>query len=127
MDSAVLEKIPTFAALTAEEKHAIATWANEASVSAGSIIVHEGEYSYEFFAIVEGQAEVLRAGDKVAELGPGDFFGEVGLLEKETRNATVQAISPMRLLTFTSWDVRRLEKDAPEALAVIRTTLEQRR
>ncbi|GAC1438942.1 MAG: hypothetical protein NVSMB51_15910 [Solirubrobacteraceae bacterium] len=127
MDSAVLKNIAAFAALTDEERHAVATWANEASISEGSIIVNEGEYSYTFFAIVDGSADVIRHGEKIATLGPGDFFGEVGLLEKEKRNATVKATSALRLITLTSWDLRRLEKEAPGAMDQIHKVLEQRR
>ena len=127
MDSAVLKKIPAFAELSDKELDAIATWANQASVSEGSIIVNEGEYSYTFFAIEDGTAEVIRGGDKIADLGPGDFFGEIGLLEKEKRGATVRATSSMRLVTLTSWDLRRLQKDAPEAYAQIQRVLEERK
>jgi len=127
MDSAVLKKIPAFAELSDEERKSVATWANEASISEGSIIVNEGEYSYTFFAILEGDADVIRNGERIATLGQGDFFGEVGLLEKEKRNATVKATSPMRLITLTSWDLRRLEKDAQGAMDQIHRVLQQRR
>jgi CRP-like cAMP-binding protein len=127
MDESILRSVPTFAALPEEELHAVATWANEASVSEGSVIVNEGDYAYTFFAILEGRAEVLRGEEKLAEFGPGDFFGEVGLLEKETRNATVRALTPMRLVTLTAWDLRRLENAAPHAMAEIHRVLEERR
>jgi CRP-like cAMP-binding protein len=127
MDSAVLKKIPAFAELSDKELEQAATWANQASVSEGSIIVNEGEYSYTFFAIEDGTAEVLRGGEKLADLGPGDFFGEIGLLEKEKRGATVRATSSMRLVTLTSWDLRRLQREAPEAYAQITRVLEERK
>ncbi len=127
MDSTLLQAVPTFAALPDEERNAIATWANEASVSEGSVIVNEGDYAYTFFAIITGTAEVYRGEEKLADLGPGDFFGEVGLIEKERRNATVRAASPMRLLTLTSWDLRRLENAAPHAMREIHRVLEERR
>lgn len=127
MDSAALKKIPAFAELSDEERNSVATWANEASISEGSIIVNEGEYSYTFFAILDGDAEVIRQGEQIAKLGSGDFFGEVGLIEKEKRNATVKATSPMRLVTLTSWDLRRLEKEAPGAMDQINRVLQQRK
>ncbi len=127
MDTAALKNIPAFSELSDDERKAVATWANEASVSEESIIVNEGEYSYTFFAILDGNADVVRHGEKIATLGPGDFFGEVGLLEKEKRNATVRATSPMRLLTLTSWDLRRLQKEAPGAMDQINRVLQQRR
>jgi CRP/FNR family transcriptional regulator, cyclic AMP receptor protein len=97
------------------------------SVEEGRELVREGDFSYEFMAIEEGQAEVTRGGEHVADLGPGDFFGEMGLLEKTLRNATVTAKTPVRLVTLTGWDLRRVERAAPEAMERIREVLEARR
>jgi CRP-like cAMP-binding protein len=127
MDVALLTEIPAFAELSDDERRAIATWAHEVSVSEGAVVVNEGDYSYEFFAILSGTAEVLRGGEKVAELGPGDFFGEIGVVERGLRGATVRATSGMRLLTLTSWDLKRLEKDAPGAIEAINEVLEARK
>ena len=63
-------------------------------MSEGKHLVDEGDYAYEFMAIEEGTAEVRRGDEKLAELGPGDFFGEMGLLGARRRNATVIATSP---------------------------------
>ena len=78
-------------------------------------------------AIEEGEAEVTRGGEHVADLGPGDFFGEMGLLERTLRNATVTAKTPVRLVTLTGWDLKRVERSAPEAMERIRSVLEERR
>jgi CRP-like cAMP-binding protein len=78
-------------------------------------------------AIEEGEAEVTRGGQHVADLGPGDFFGEMGLLERTLRNATVTAKTPVRLVTLTGWDLKRVERTAPEAMERIRSVLEERR
>jgi CRP-like cAMP-binding protein len=78
-------------------------------------------------AIEEGEAEVTRGGEHVADLGPGDFFGEMGLLERTLRNATVTAKTPIRLVTLTGWDLKRVERSAPEAMERIRSVLEERR
>lgn len=127
MDVALLNEIPAFAELNEQERRAIATWAHEVSVSEGAVVVNEGDYSYEFFAILSGTAEVLRGDERVAELGQGDFFGEIGVVERGLRGATVRATSGMRLLTLTSWDLKRLDKDAPEAMAAVRRVLEARK
>jgi CRP-like cAMP-binding protein len=63
----------------------------------------------------------------VADLGPGDFFGEIGLLEKDRRTATVVAKTPMRLITLTGWDMKRMEKTMPEAVDKVRAVIEERR
>ena len=127
MDPNRLRSLPLFADLSDEELSEIATFAQEISVEAGRDLVREGDFSYEFMAIEEGEAEVTRHGEHVAELGPGDFFGEMGLLEKTLRNATVTAKTPMQLVTLTGWDLRRIERSVPQAVARVRAVLEARR
>jgi CRP/FNR family cyclic AMP-dependent transcriptional regulator len=122
-----LRSLPLFADVSDEELSQIATFAQEISVEAGRDLVREGDFSYEFMAIEDGEAEVTRAGEHVANLGPGDFFGEMGLLEKTLRNATVTAKTPMQLVTLTGWDLRRIERNVPKAVARVREVLEARR
>ena len=93
----------------------------------GRELVREGDFSYEFMAIEEGEAEVTREGKHVNDLGPGDFFGEMGLLEKTLRNATVTAKTSMKLVTLTGWDMKRMERHIPDAIERVRATLEERR
>jgi CRP/FNR family transcriptional regulator, cyclic AMP receptor protein len=127
LDASRLKSIPLFEEVGDEELSQIAPFANEVSVDQGKVLVREGDFSYELMAIEEGSAEVTRGGEHVADMGPGDFFGEVGLLEKTLRNATVTARTPMRLITLTGWDLKRVERAAPEALERVRATLAQRR
>ncbi|MBD0281024.1 MAG: cyclic nucleotide-binding domain-containing protein [Thermoleophilaceae bacterium] len=94
MDPNRLKSIPLFTDISDDELTEIATFAQETSVEAGRDLVREGDFSYEFMVIEEGQAEVTREGAHVADLGPGDFFGEMGLLEKTLRSATVTARTP---------------------------------
>jgi CRP/FNR family transcriptional regulator, cyclic AMP receptor protein len=127
LDASRLKSIPLFQEVGDEELAQIAPFANEVSVEEGRELVREGDFSYEFMAIEEGEAEVTRGGEHVADLGPGDFFGEMGLLERTLRNATVTAKSPVRLVTLTGWDLKRVERSAPEAMERIRSVLEERR
>jgi CRP/FNR family transcriptional regulator, cyclic AMP receptor protein len=127
MDQKELESIPLFASLPENARRGLATWVNEVTVSAGKHLVDEGDYSYDLFVIQEGTADVVQDGERIAELGPGDFFGEMGVLEKAQRAATVVARSPMRLVTLSSWDVKRLNSSAPEVLEQLRSVIEQRR
>jgi CRP/FNR family transcriptional regulator, cyclic AMP receptor protein len=122
-----LKSIPLFQTVPDEELRQLAPFANEASVEQGRELVREGDFSYELWAIEEGEAEVLRDGEHLADLGPGDFFGEIGLLEKDLRTATVVAKTPMRLITLTGWDLKRMERTMPEAVARVRKVLEERR
>src|SRR5882724_9124127 len=127
MDAAGLQVVPLFAPLSDEARRGLAVWVNELSVSEGKHLVDQGDYSNDLFVIQDGKAEVFQGGERIAELGPGDFFGEMGVLEKAQRNATVIAASPMRLLTLSTWDVKRLRKSAPEVLDQLESAIEQRR
>ena len=126
MDPAHLRNIPVFSDLDDDELSNIASLAAEVSVPEGKELVREGDYSYDVLAIEEGTARVERAGDTIAELGPGDVVGEMGVLQREQRNATVVATSPMLLVTLTSWDIRRLQKTAPNAVEHLRQVVAQR-
>ena len=127
MDPAHLRNIPVFSDLDDEELRHIASLAAEVSVPEGKELVREGDYSYDVLAIEEGTAVVERHGAHVADIGPGDVVGEMGVLERSQRNATVRATSPMRLVTLTGWDVRRLRKSAPSAVQHLRDVVAQRR
>ena len=122
-----LKTITLFAPIPDQELTEIAPFAEEREVEAGTVLVKEGQFSYEFMAIEDGQAQVTRGGEHVADLGPGDFFGEVGLLERVLRTATVTAKTDMLLITLTGWDMKRMEKAIPEAVEEIRRVLEERR
>src|SRR4029078_6340680 len=89
-----------------------ASLAAEVSVPEGRELVREGDYSYDVLAIEEGTASGERDGARIADLGPGDVVGEMGVLERSQRNATVRATSPRRLVTLTGWDSRRLRRAA---------------
>jgi CRP/FNR family transcriptional regulator, cyclic AMP receptor protein len=127
MDPARLRKIPVFADLSEEEIGHITSLAAEVSVPEGKELVREGDYSYDVLAIEEGTARVERDGRHLADLGPGDVVGEMGVLERSQRNATVIATSPMLLVTLTSWDIRRLRKTAPQAVEQLREVVAARK
>jgi CRP-like cAMP-binding protein len=127
METERLKSIKLFESVPDDELAAIAPFAEERGVESGTTLVKEGQFSYEFMAIEEGTAEVTRGGEHVADLGPGDFFGEIGLLERALRTATVTATSDMRLITLTGWDMKRMEKAIPDAVEEIRRVLEERR
>ena len=110
MDKARLRDIPLFADLSDDDLDVVTAFAQEKSVSEGEELVREGDFAYEFMIIEEGSAEVSRDGETLATLGPGDFFGETGVMAKEMRSATVRATSRMMLLVLTSFDLKRLQK-----------------
>ena len=127
MDPARLKKIPVFADLSDEELGHIAALAAEVSVPESKELVREGDYSYDVLAIEEGTASVERARRAHRRArARATSFGEMGVLEREQRNATVVATSPMLLVTLTSWDIRRLQKTAPNAVEHLREVVAQR-
>ncbi len=123
MDPARLKAIPVFSSLDDETLLRVATFATEVSYPAGTQLVKQGDYAREFMAIEEGEVDVICDGALVGSLGPGDFFGEIGLLDKTLRTATVAATTPVRLVTLSHWDLKR----AGGALETIRQTAEERK
>jgi CRP/FNR family cyclic AMP-dependent transcriptional regulator len=111
MDENRLKAIPLFSHLSEEEAHRLAAFATETSLAEGQILIKQGDYSTELIAIEEGSADVLRDGEKIASLKPGDLIGEMGLLSREPRNADVIATSPMRVIKLTHWEIRRMSAD----------------
>jgi CRP/FNR family transcriptional regulator, cyclic AMP receptor protein len=124
MDQNRLKKIPIFSELSDEEAKRLAAFATETSVAEGQILMKQGDYSTELIAIEEGSADVLRDDKKLASLGEGDLIGEMGLLNREQRNADVIATSPMRVIKLTHWEVRRMSDDT---LDRIKKIIEDRR
>ena len=127
MDVARLKTIPLFASFSEDDLRKIAPFAEEHSVGEGEMVVREGDYSYDLMIIEEGQAEVRHDGRTIATLGPGDFFGEMGVLERHRRNADVAATKPMRLISLKTYDVKRMERNLPEAVDRLREAIAERR
>ena len=109
MDAARLAQIPLFAHLTNDERSEIAACMREVTVDAGTTLASEGDNAYELFVIETGDADVHKGGEVVRKLGPGDVFGEIGLLATGTRTASVVATSPMRLAAMFSREYKQLE------------------
>jgi CRP/FNR family transcriptional regulator, cyclic AMP receptor protein len=126
MDESELRSIPLFESLTNEERRAIAPHADEVEVPEGTELVRQGDFAYEFFVIEEGTAEVKRDGEHVAELGPGDFLGEMGIVGKVVRNATVVTTSPARVVVMTEQALRSMARTNPSVADRITAAVEKR-
>jgi CRP/FNR family transcriptional regulator, cyclic AMP receptor protein len=126
MDQRDVASIPLFAGLSKDDQKVVAQYADEVDVPAGTKLAQEGRFAYEFFAIQDGTAEVSREGVPIAELGPGDFFGEIGLLGGERRVATVTATSPMRLVVLTGAQLRAIESRMAPVGQRIRAAMKER-
>ena len=127
MDASRLRSIPLFASLGRQELEQIARRADEIDVREGARLTKEDGFAHEFAIIEEGTAEVRKGDQKIAEMGPGDFFGEIGLLdESHRRSATVVATSPMTLIVMFERDFRAMERDVPAVGEKIRAVMQER-
>ena len=126
MDERRLASIDLFSSLSKRERTEIANRADEIDVEEGTHLVREGEFAYEFFVIEDGEAEVLRGGEHVALLGPGDFLGEIGIVTRAPRNASVVARSPMRVLVMSEQDFRGIAQMFPSVAEQIREAVRER-
>ena len=96
-----LSRTPLFEGLSRRELEEIARSSEDMDVEAGRVLCREGGLGQEFFVITEGEAEVRRGGRRRGVLGPGDFFGEIALIERSPRTATVTASTPLRFFVLT--------------------------
>lgn len=95
-----LASVPLFASLSRKELQTVARASDELTLAEGKELVHQGDVGRECFVILEGTATVRRNGRKVATLGPGSYFGELSLLDKGPRTATVTADTPLTVLVL---------------------------
>jgi len=126
MDPSSLKKFDLFKDVDEGKLNKIATFTMLVEFPAGKTVIQEGGFSNDFYAIESGSASVERGGERIAELGPGDVFGEQGLLEKQERSATVVATSPLRALKIEHWEIPRMRKAMPEVLEELQRMIERR-
>jgi CRP-like cAMP-binding protein len=126
VDPARLKSIPLFAGLGRHELDALGQCADEVDVDDGELLVEEGDFGHEFFAIEDGSAEVRHGEDLLATLGPGDFFGEQALSGDARRNATVVATSAMTAVVMTRSAFRQMRRDHPEVCDRIEAAVRER-
>jgi CRP/FNR family cyclic AMP-dependent transcriptional regulator len=93
-----LANVPLFTGLSKRDLQRVAKVSEEVQVEAGRVLVDQGRTGHEFFLIIDGRASVRKNNRKTADLGPGQYFGEMALLDRGPRSATVVAESPMTLL-----------------------------
>ncbi len=121
-----LARVPIFSACTPEEIAAIAAVAQESYFEEGQIVVTQGTPGQAFYLIMEGKVEYLRDGSVLGEFGPGEFFGEMSLLDEAPRSATVRAASATWCLMLSSWDFKALLRQKPEIAIKLLEVLSRR-
>ena len=118
----LLRRTALFAECTKAELVEVALTSDEREAPKGDSLTEEGRRGREFFVVVEGAVTVRRGGRKLADLGPGDWFGEIAILTYKPRTATVTATSPVRLLVISDRAFRRVVETTPRiALNVLRS------
>lgn len=113
MDASELGAVGSFADLPADGVAEIAGVMRVDSLPRGHVLIEEGDLPDKFYVILDGHVTVHRQGRHLADLGPGDFVGEAGVLALEARNASVIATTPVRLAVAMGWEVRRLLDTVP--------------
>ena len=122
----LIKGVPLFSTVSKQELAEIASIADEIDLPEGKVLIQEGDSGREFFVLVDGTAEVERGGKKVATIGPGDFFGEIALISKTPRNATITTTSPVEALVITDRAFRTLLDHSPQIQIGVLTALAER-
>jgi CRP-like cAMP-binding protein len=119
---ATLRAIPLFAGTSEDDLAAVAAAATELDVPAGRTLVRQGDPANGLFVLLEGSVRVVRDGETLASLGPGEWFGELAVLDRGPRVASVITEGPTRCLALSAWDAERLLLERPAlALGIART------
>ena len=119
VDTQKLSNLPLFASLDETALHQLASWFEARDVSAGVELTGQGAPGYSFFVLTDGAAAVTTGDATVAELGPGDFFGEGAIVGGGRRNATVTTTAPSEVLVMFGTEFRRLQQTQPSVAAAI--------
>ena len=122
----VLKNVWLFSACTTKELGRIASLVDEADVGEGAVLMTEGAAGNEFFAVVDGRATARLRGKKLASYGPGDFFGEMALLDQAPRSATITADTSMTLYVLDAKSFSTLIDRHPAVARKILRGLAQR-
>ena len=115
-----------FSGLSKKERQQLGQWTEAVSVPEGYELAKQGQFAHEFFVIEDGAAKVIQDGELLTELGPGDFFGEIGLLETQRRTASVVASTPMDLIVMFQREFKQMEKDMPLVADRVRSAIRAR-
>ena len=110
----LIKKVPLFSKLSGAGLREVASVADEIDLPAGKTLTKEGERGREFFVLLEGSADVRQKGARIRTLGKGDFLGEIALVTKLPRTATVTTTSPVRALVITDRDFSALLRRSPQ-------------
>ena len=118
----LLGATPLFQGIEPDHLARIADRAVEIETAEDGVIVRQGEIGTGFYVIVAGSVRVVRDGETFARLGPGEFFGELSVIDQQPRNAQVVAETPTTCIALASWDLETVITHEPRvAFALLRT------
>ena len=126
MDASRLVSVPLFADLSRKDRKAVARHADEIQLTEGTKIVEQGRLAYELFVIQNGTADVVMNGEVIAQMGPGDVVGEIGVLQTHLRTATVVATSPVDAIVMYGPELTALTQSLPGVLAELERLIAER-
>lgn len=126
MDSRRLESIPLFRQLSRKERDQVSRWTDEVDLPVGYHLLDQGHFPHEFFVIETGNVAVTKDGAHIADLGPGDFCGEIAIMEHERRTATVVATTPVTAFVMLARDFEIMAGVMPEVAAQIHAAIRER-
>jgi CRP/FNR family transcriptional regulator, cyclic AMP receptor protein len=126
MDAAKLTQIPLFEGLSQRDLERLGPMIDEVDVRADRPLAVEDTLGHEFFVLLEGTCRVLIGDETIAELRAGDFFGEMALLDRERRTASVVATTPARVAVMTRSAFRDMSTRYPEVGARLRAAIDER-
>jgi CRP-like cAMP-binding protein len=119
--ASALANVPLFEGISAESMTRLAAVTGELDFDTDQFIVLQGQVGTGLYVIVDGEVKVVRGSDEMTRLGPGDFFGELSVIDQMPRSASVQATMPTRTLALASWDLLDLlESDSKLSLNLIK-------
>jgi voltage-gated potassium channel len=127
MDASRLRISSLFDGLSDADVERCAGWFDEAKLTAGSRLVNEGDLTFRFFVVLDGELEVRHDFEPVRRLGRGDFLGELGLLGDSRRTAKVIALTRCTVARMTPWDFRTMLAEFPVIAARVEAVAAQRR
>ena len=121
-----LGRCPFFADLSRGELISLAKASEDLEVEEGKVLTRQGQSGSEFFVIIDGEVAVTKDGNEIRRQGPGEFFGEIALIEDRPRTATVTAVTPLRFFVLTRQSFRSLLAHQPELEQKVNAALQER-
>ena len=122
----LIRQVPLFSRCSRAELKEIAKLADEIDLRQGKEMTREGAPGREFFVLLDGTADVRKKARKINTLGAGDFFGEISLVSRQPRTATVTATSPVRALVVTDYSFRHLLDESPQIKTKVMEAMAER-